>query len=82
MSRDMDNVVKTVDEQADHFSLKVGNTEEKIKNLESSVTESLCKINGRADDVTENLKKIEGKLLEQIGSHCFDILFDILYLFL
>ena len=64
----MDNVARTVDEQADSFSVKVDNTEEKIKILERSVTESVSKINGRTDDVLENLNKIEGKLLQQIGN--------------
>ena len=64
----MDNVARTLDEQADSFSVKVDNTEEKIKILERSVTESVSKINGRTDDVLENLNKIEGKLLQQIGN--------------
>ena len=64
----MDNVARTVDEQADRFSVKLDNTGETIKMLERSVTESVSKINGRTDDVLENLNKVEGKLLLQIGN--------------
>ena len=64
----MDNVARTVDEQADRFSVKLDYTGETIKMLERSVTESVSKINGRTDDVLENLNKVEGKLLLQIGN--------------
>ena len=67
MTRDVDNVAKTVDEQADHFSAKLVNTEQKIKTLESSMAESLCRANERTDSVTEDLDKLKENFQQRIG---------------
>ena len=67
MSRDVDSVAKTVDEQADHFSAKLVNTEQKIKTLESSMAESLCRANERTDSVAEDLDKLKENFQQRIG---------------
>ena len=67
MTRDVDNVAKTVDEQADHFSAKLLNTEQKIQTLASSLSESLCRANERTDSVTEDMDKLKGDFIHRIG---------------
>ena len=71
MTRDVDNVAKTVDEQADDFSAKLVNTEQKIKTLESSLAESLCGANQRTDRVTEDMGKMKEHFLQRIGKDRF-----------
>lgn len=69
MTRDVDNVAKTVDEQADQFTAKLVNTEQRIKTLESSMAESLCRANERTDSVTDDMDKLKENFLQRIGKN-------------